>query len=188
VKNKKLKVKSSFMIMSKFNYSILVLGVALGLGLWSCGGNSTKKSENVFLNDFETLYGFNDKVDKGKAYSGECYYTIDSTIEYSTGFIKKFGKISSKKYSKVKFSAFVLLPSVATSVDMVIQVWDAKVNPIKVLSSPISGQLGINKWVEVSLELPLANLYGPDNDVRCFFFNANRNQLFVDDFKVEFFE
>jgi hypothetical protein len=72
---------------------------------------------------------------------------------------------------------------------MVIQVWDPKVNPIKVQSAPVTGQMGINKWIEVSLELPLTgNLYNPENDLRCFFFNVNRNQIFVDDFKVELFE
>ena len=89
----------------------------------------------------------------------------------------------------MKFSAFVFMPFPQSSADMVIQVWDPKLTPLKVQSAPVSGgQLGINQWKEVSLELPLATLYGPDNDVRCFFFNPTRSQLFVDDVKVEFFE
>jgi len=174
--------------MFKMNGLTFVLGAVLAMALWSCGEKGSVKNENVYLNDFEAFYGFNDKVDKGKAHSGECYYTIDSTIEYSMGFIRRFNKISAKKYSKVKFSAYVLIPSEATSVDMVIQVWNASGTPLKVQSAPVNGQLGINKWVEVSLELPLTDLYAPDNDVRCFFFNPNRNQVFLDDFKVEFFE
>jgi hypothetical protein len=178
------------MIMSKFKYWIVAASVALSLGIWSCGSSTTPKhSENVFENDYETLFGFNDKVEKGKAHSGECYYVIDSTVQYSMGFIKRFNKISGKKYSKVKFSAFVFMPFPQSSADMVIQVWDPKLTPLKVQSAPINGgQLGINQWKEVSLELPLATLYGPDNDVRCFFFNPTRSQLFVDDVKVEFFE
>ena len=168
---------------------MILLSFVLILGLWSCGGStSSKSSESVFVNDFESLYGFIEKVDKGKAYGGECYYTIDSTVQYSIGFNKKFNKISSKKYSKVKFSAFVLFPNANTSIDMVIQIWDPKINPIKVQSAPITGQLGINKWTEVSVELPLDTLYAPENDVRCFFFNPSGNQLYVDDFKVEFIE
>jgi hypothetical protein len=175
--------------MFKSSLLTLILGFAIAFSLSSCGGKGGAKNENVYLNDFEAFYGFNEKVDKGKAHSGECYYAIDSTLEYSIGFIRKFNKISSKKYKKVKFSAFVLLPAANSSVEMVIQVWDPKVTPLKVQSAPVTGQIGINKWTEVSLELPLTgNLYNPENDLRCFFFNANRNQIFVDDFKVELFE
>jgi hypothetical protein len=175
--------------MSKTSFSTIVLSFALGCALWSCGGKKNQaNSENVFLNDFEHFYGFNDKVDKGKAHSGECYYVIDSTVQYSIGFIKKFNKISDKRYKKVKFSAFVLLPNPDIALDMVIQVWDPKVNPLKVQSAPVNSQIGVNKWVEVSLELPLDQLYAPENDLRCFFFNPNRNQIFVDDFKVELME
>lgn len=175
--------------MFKLNGLTIALGAVLAVTLWSCGGKGGAKNENVHLNDFEAFYGFNEMVDKGKAHSGECYYTIDSTMDYSISFIKKFNKISPKKYNKVKFSAYVLLPAPNTSIEMVIQIWDPKLSPIKVHSAPVTGQVGINKWVEVSLELPLTNnLYNPENDLRCFFFNPNRSQVFVDDFKVELFE
>lgn len=173
---------------SKLSYFLFLLTV---LCFTSCR-NETKKggnSANTFNNDFEAHFGYNPNVIKGKAHSGECFYKMDSTMEFSLTFMKNFNQISGNSYAKVKFSAFVLLPDQTSSAAVTIQIWDGAGNPLKVESKTAnSSEIGLNLWKEVTLEMNLAGLYAPNHEVRCFIHNPLRQTLFIDDMSVEFFQ
>ena len=71
-------------------------------------------STNVLVrNDFEQLDGWvpvNPSLTTEFAHSGRYSTKVGGDIEYSLTFIKPLGLISSKRFRKVKFSAWVYLP------------------------------------------------------------------------------
>jgi hypothetical protein len=65
--------------MFKSSLLTLILGFAIAFSLSSCGGKGGAKNENVYLNDFEAFYGFNEKVDKGKAHVSSTKFHLRNT-------------------------------------------------------------------------------------------------------------
>lgn len=157
-------------------------------GLWSCAKEKTSLGEFAFLNDFEGQFGYNPHVVVGKtSYSGKAFCKMNNSLEFSPAFIQQFKNISPKSFRKVKFSAFVLIPDPGTAAALVIQVWSPANTPLKVDQVNVMGKgLGVNRWKQLSLELPLEGLLAPENQLRCFIHNPGLQQVYVDDCLVEF--
>lgn len=174
---------------SSFFYLLLFLGAALCLPSCKDEKHKAGNSANLHVNDFESHFGYIPRVQKGKAHSGEFYYAMDSTTEFSLTFMEKFGNISKSSYAKMKFSSSLFFTAQENNVALTIQIWDATGNPVKVESKTIGVKdIGLNKWGEASVELSLSNLYAPNNEVRCFVYNPGRQNVYIDDMQVEFFQ
>jgi hypothetical protein len=142
--------------------------------------------DNVFFNDFEGQFGYLPQVQRSKGHSGKCFYGFNPETEFSTTFMLPFKRITTKSFSKLAFNAFVYLPDQAASGSLVIQIYDTAGNRIGITQTDFNGEsLGVRRWKEVRVELPLKGLYSPDNEIRCFAFNPNRVFYQLDDFKVE---
>jgi hypothetical protein len=165
------------------------LSVLLIVLLTACKNDQQALSaEDVFLNDYESHFGNNVQVYKGQGHSGYCFYQMDSTLEYSMGFIQSFEKISSKTYKTAKISVYVMLSEKDNAASLVAQVW-AGGNTLKIVQKDFNGQeIEPNKWTKVELEFPLQGLYAPSHEFRAFVFNPNRKLLYLDDFQIEFLE
>ena len=161
------------------------------LFLLSCNNkkDNVGNSANIYTNDFESFFGYLSHVQKGKANSGQCYYAMDSTTEYSLTFMEKFQNISTKSYAKIQFSVSMLMANLEDNAALVIQIWDGSGTPIKVESKIISAKdIGVNKWSEATIDLNLKNLYAANHEVRCFVHNPSRQNLYLDDMTIEFFQ
>lgn len=161
--------------------------LCLGL-LWGCGKEKSELGEFAFFNDFEGQYGYNPNVVIGKtSHSGKAFCKMSNALEFSPAFIQQFKNISGKNFSKVRFSAYVLIPDPNTLASLVIQVWSPENTPLKVDQVNVTGtDLGVNRWKQLTLELPLKDLQAPDNQLRCFIHNPGLQNVYVDDCLVEF--
>lgn len=170
-------------------YIAIVISSLLSFTACQKDGNKGGNSANVYNNDFESHFGYTPHVEKGKGHSGECFYAMDSTTEYSLTFMKTFNKLSTNSYAKVKYSTFVLMPDADNSAALTIQIWDGAGNPLKVESKIVkASDVGQNKWVEVSAELSLVGLYAGNHEIRCFVHNPLRQAIYLDDMRVELFQ
>jgi hypothetical protein len=145
----------------RWNISALVI-----LVLTACQNDKKAlSSEDVFLNDYESHFGNNIQVYKGQGHSGYCYYQMDSTLEYSMGFIQSFEKISSKTYKTAKISAYVMLSEKDNAASLVAQVW-VDGNTLKIVQKNFTGQeIEPNKWLSWNSHckacMRLATSFGP---------------------------
>ena len=169
---------------SKSNTALVFALLMLGL---ACQKEAKTLGEFIFFNDFESQFGYNPNVALGKSHSGRAFFKLDANTEFSPAFIHQFKTIANRGFSKVKFTAYVLMPDPNNLGALVIQVWDPSNQPIKVEQKNFTAkEAGTNRWVELSLELPLAGLYTPENQIRCFVHNPGFQNFYVDDFTVEF--
>jgi hypothetical protein len=101
-------------IMKKNIY--LLLAGALFLG--ACSNSDDPVTEGtITFNNFEGVDGWNAKfptITKEKAHSGQYSLKVDKDNEYSVGFNKMLGEVSSKRPKKIKVEAWVFVPSKET--------------------------------------------------------------------------
>lgn len=161
--------------------------LCLGL-LWGCAKEKSELGEFAFFNDFEGQFGYNPHVSLGKvSHSGKAFCRMSNALEFSPAFIQQFKNISSVKFSKVRFSAYVLIPDAGTAAALVVQVWSPENTPLKVDQVNVLGSdMGTNRWKQLVLEMPLNDLLAPENQVRCFIHNPGLQNVYVDDCLVEF--
>lgn len=155
---------------------------------FACKKEATALGEFAFLNDFEGQFGYNPHVSLGKvSHSGKAFCRMSNALEFSPAFIQQFKNISAKQFSKVRFSAYVLIPDAGTAASLVIQVWSPENTPLKVDQVNVLGSdMGTNRWKQLVLEMPLKDLLAPENQVRCFIHNPGLQNVYVDDCLVEF--
>lgn len=170
-----------------------ILGILVTvLMLGACNQSEPGRSYEplVFTNDFDAHFGTNEKVVKGPAHSGFCALQMDSTLEFSPGFLRLFKDIHSKNPSKVKASYWVNLPNPDVTFYLVTQVWDVeKMVAIDVQTKEIkAADLPQKEWVELVQESTLTNLARPERQLRCFIHNPNRQKFLLDDFSLTFTE
>lgn len=163
---------------------LILMGVNLILG---CQNVQKTSKQWLFINNFESYFGYDSHVYFGKGHSGKAYYRMNPDLEFSPTFIQQFRAIDKQRFSKVIFSGYVYMPYFTNSAVMTIQIWGPNGQPIKVVKKNLYAQnMGINHWSKVSFELPLEKLYGPDNQLRCFIHNPSRQIFYLDDLRVEF--
>ena len=168
---------------NKLFISLWLIGVGVILG---CQDEKPKRPQ-IFTNDFESYFGYDNNVYLGKGYSGKAYYRMNPDLEFSPTFIQQFRAIDRQRFSKVIFSGYVYMPYFTNSAVMTIQIWAPNGQPIKVAKKNLYAQnMGINRWSKVSFELPLEKLFAPDNQLRCFIHNPSRQIFYLDDLSVEF--
>lgn len=156
--------------------------------VFACKKEATTLGEFAFLNDFEGQFGYNPHVSLGKvSHSGKAFCRMSNALEFSPAFIQQFKNVSARKFSKVRFSAYVLIPDAGTAAALVIQVWSPENTPLKVDQVNVLGNdMGTNRWKQLVLEMPLKDLLAPENQVRCFIHNPGLQNVYVDDCLVEF--
>jgi hypothetical protein len=167
--------------------TVIFLFLILALA-FACKKEATALGEFAFLNDFEGQFGYNPHVSLGKvSHSGKAFCRMSNALEFSPAFIQQFKNISAVKFSKVRFSAYVLIPDAGTAAALVVQVWSAENTPLKVDQVNVLGsEMGTNRWKQLVLEMPLSDLLAPENQVRCFIHNPGLQNVYVDDCLVEF--
>lgn len=161
--------------------------VSLSLCLGCTSKEKKEIGEFTFFNDFEGLFGYNPYVVAGKtSHSGKAFCKMGPDLEFSPAFIQQFKGISSKRFSKVIFTTYVLIPDPNATGAMAIQIWGPDNTPIKAEQRNFSSNdFGTNRWGEFSFELSLEGLDEPENQLRCFVHNPNKQNLYLDDFRVE---
>jgi len=167
--------------------TVIFLFLILALA-FACKKEATALGEFAFLNDFEGQFGYNPHVSLGKvSHSGKAFCRMSNALEFSPAFIQQFKNISAVKFSKVRFSAYVLIPDAGTAAALVVQVWSPENTPLKVDQVNVLGSdMGTNRWKQLVLEMPLSDLLAPENQVRCFIHNPGLQNVYVDDCLVEF--
>lgn len=162
--------------------------LSLGLGLLlSCAKEKNELGEFTFLNDFEGQFGYNPYVAVGKtSHSGKAFCRMGPDLEFSPAFIQQFKNIASKRFSKVIFTTYVLMPDPNATGAIAIQVWRPDNTPLKAEQKNFSSNdLGTNRWAQLSFELSLEGLDEPDHQLRCFVHNPGKQTVYLDDFRVE---
>lgn len=166
---------------------LLFLCLSLSLGMGCASKEKSEVGEFTFFNDFEGQFGYNPYVAVGKtSHSGKAFCRMGTDLEFSPAFIQQFKAISSKRFSKVIFTTHVLMPDPNATGAIAIQVWSPENAPIKVAQRNFSStDFGTNRWSEISFELSLEGLDEPENQLRCFVHNPNKQNLYLDDFRIE---
>lgn len=165
----------------------LVFYLFLSLVFSACDSRSEPNGKYAFLNDFEGGFGYFPNVILGVGHSGKAYFQMDETMEFGPTFTQTFKNVYGRPFSKINYSGYVMMPDPHNIAFLTVQVWDTTGSPLKIFQTEINAaNLGANRWKEVSIELPLADWYAPDRQVRCFVHNPGKQTFFLDDLKVEF--
>jgi len=168
-----------------------ILAVASILLVCASCNHSSKQKGLVYFNDFESCKGWTPGINlcKFPVYSGVFAYRMDSVHTFGPTLRLKFDDISPLPIRKVKYSMQVFLKNQNSQGKIVVAVdagdkknilWEAK--HIQDLAQ-ITGH-----WVEISGE---CNLYKNDanalsNFVSIYPWNISKEDIFIDDMRVEF--
>ncbi len=149
-------------------------------------GACSEKKNIVYENDTDYHDWINQQTIKSvsEPHSGSSASVSDSTHPYSLGFRKTIKNISSTKIKKVKFSYWVYSMNDSINATTVFSVdfngknisWEGR--PLKVEE--------LNKWVYKIEEFGLPRDAQPNNEVSLYIWNNAKQEIWLDDLKVEF--
>jgi hypothetical protein len=173
--------------MKKLIYaiSLLILGV-----LVSCSG-SHKQKGLVYFNDFEDSKGWNPfmNLTRFPAHSGGFSVKMDSVHVYGPTLRVRLNEISLLPIRKLKYSFWCFQKSTQAKAKFVVSIedpgnktllWEGK--DFKDLTTVIG------KWVEIKGECNLVKDKSNDgiNTVSIYPWNVSKEEIDIDDFRVEF--
>src|ERR1017187_4760350 len=163
---------------------MFVMVILLGLGC------TPKQNGLIFFNDFESIKGWAPAyLNKQPHHAGEYSNKLDSTSIYGVTFKLKFKDISDLAVKKVKISFWVLKSNVNDSSKFVVEVSDKDKNKVFWIAKNIEELVkSPQKWVKVSLEFAFLkeSITLPDNIISIYAWNLGKNEIYIDDEKIEF--
>lgn len=162
----------------------LVIVLLAGLGC------TPKQNGLVYFNDFESIKGWAPAyLNKQPHYSGEYSNKLDSVSIYGATFKLRFKDISDLPVKKVKISFWVLKSNVNDSSKFVVEVADKDKNKVFWIAKNIEELVkSPQKWVKVSLEFAFLkeSITQPENIISIYAWNLGKNEIYIDDEKIEF--
>ena len=172
--------------------TLLLLSSAT-LMISSCSKPETKVKEpvamsynNTELDEWNGIYSTR-KTDN--AHSGKTVAFVDSATTYSMGYSKSLETISKTKIDSVIFSYWAFLKSNKAKAKTVLSI-DKPDNSKNVfwLGNPIEDKVKeYNKWVFVTETFRLPPNLDPKNVLKLYIWNNSKEEILLDDFKVEFY-
>ena len=154
------------------------------------GCNKNKQQGLVYFNDFENIKGWTDVLlDRKPVHSGSYSNRLDSINTYGETFKLSFKEISDHIIRKVKVKLWVFFPNKEAKGKFVIEInqpdkknlfWIAK-NIEELVKTP-------GEWTQIEMEFSFVNkdYMLPQNVIKIFPWNLNKQPFFVDDVRLEF--
>ena len=155
--------------------------------LFSCG----KKPSNTiqFKFDYEHSYGWMDlTLEKGIAHSGLYSERIAADKEYSHGFTLSLTQIHSAPVKKMKVGVWANATEINAPVYLVLDVFVPGSNEhLKFVQKDLAPALQKKAgWRFFSAEIDLTGLQKREAIVKAYVWNSRQQNLWIDDFSIEF--
>lgn len=160
--------------------------------LISCIGCTNKSQQKglVYYNDFESIKGWTDiLLVKKPVHSGLYSNRLDSVHVYGETLKLTFNEISERHIKKVKIKFWVYLLDATQKSKLVLQIDQPDKKNIFWIGKSIEDYVKkTGEWTEVTLELSLVNeeFQLPQNIIKVFPWNLSKNEMYIDDMRVEF--
>ncbi|MBJ6144258.1 hypothetical protein [Hymenobacter sp. BT559] len=174
----------------------LLLGLAL-LGACSSNNKEVKTTDGatvVTFNDFEAGGGWLPDptlLAKGQAHSGQYAMIVNKDHEFSLTFNSTLGRLSPRKFKKLRLEAWAYMPDANATGNLGIQLMDAS-DQKQLYGDGISFRTTIKEygeWVPISKEFVLPDTITANQHLRMFLWRADaQSDVLVDDVKLSIVE
>jgi hypothetical protein len=168
---------------------------ALAALMLACNDNPVN-TKLTYTNNLETEYAFYTKhapnvIKVNDAHSGWFVSKIDAANAYSATFQMRVADISENPLKSVRFSAWVKMESNNTKPLLVVDIRDSAWNSLEWLPYNAFKEIDkLNKWIYVTSTVDLAekNRNNPNNFLRMYVSNGEKDAAYVDDISITFYE
>ena len=173
-------------------YKLVLISMAVIL-FSNCSTNENKRKEAIYMSynntELDEWNGTYSIKKSDNAHSGKSVAFIDSATTYSMGYIKTIENISKTKLDSVVFSYWILCKNDKAIAKTVISIDNATDNKnVFWAGNPIKDKVKeYNKWVQISESFKLPANIDPKNILKLFVWNNSKEEILLDDFKVEFY-
>lgn len=155
--------------------------------LFSCGKKQSTALQFNF--DYEHSFGWMDMtLEKGIAHSGNYSERIAADKEYSHGFTLSLAQIHSAPVKKMKAGVWANATEINAPVYLVLDVFVPGTNEhLKFVQKDLAPLLQKKGgWRFFSAEIDLSSIKTKDAIVKAYVWNSRQQNLWIDDFTIEF--
>ena len=144
----------------------------------------------VYYNDFESIKGWSPAyLNKSNHVSGEYSNKLDTSNVYGVTFKIKFKEVTDLKIKKLKISQMVLLNSINSQSNLVVEVTDPSNKKVFYLAKNIEQVVRREKkWVKVEevLTFPSDAITNPENTISIYSNDIGKSDIYIDNVRIEF--
>lgn len=149
---------------------------------------STPQEPVVIKTDIDKIDGWGvsyNTISELKAHSGKFSSKIDSLNQYSFAFDDYLINMKSEGISKIRFSAYVLVENVPSSVTLVGALGDGINKPLVWVGIDVKDKIQKpNEWTKIDGEVLVPLDYAENIKFGCYLFSPNKEVAYVDDFEI----
>lgn len=151
---------------------------------------SSPQEPTIIKNDMDVINGWEMNyytISELKAHSGKFSSKIDSTNQFSVAYkdLLKNMKPEGEVITKIRFSAWVLVETVPSSVSLVGALGDGINKPIAWVGYDVKDKIKTpNEWVKIEGDINVPENYADNIKFNAYLFSANKEVAFVDDFEI----
>lgn len=172
--------------------SKLLIVFTLSLSIFSCKSPNTQKEKEggIIKNNIDCLFGYNNTINitQGKAHSGVYFSKIDTVNRFGLTFVKQIKDLYTGKVGSLKASVWVSAKSLNSDCKLVVATTNANgqstswngFNLKEIIKTP-------SEWVEAKLDVDISAI-NPEDVLAIYVWNTGKEEVYVDDFEIEFFE
>ena len=166
------------------------------LALCSCSKPETSMDDEnlITFNNFESVDGWGNShpsITKEKAYSGKYATKVDQANEYSFGYDKLIGQITTKKPKKLKLEAWAYIPNKQEGGAQLVFVMTRPANNQQIIWEGIKFEdtHEFKEWTKVNKEINLPDNIEISDRVQVYLWRAGASQpVYIDDLKLSVLE
>ena len=171
----------------KLNLTLLILFALTIFGCTETDENTEKKI--TVVNDMEGYNCWTDikSIAKTSAKSGNYACKLDTSVEFSFGYINKLSNISKELPKKVRVNLFTFTSKPGIKASLVLQIDSANGKSVYWQSRCLDSYLMIqDKWNEVNETFDIPKNSNPNHTIRIYVWNNLKKEFLFDDLKIDF--
>ena len=153
--------------------------------LTSC---SEPQEPTVIKNSVDEVAGWGmnySTLSQVKVHSGTLSSRVDSVNQYSVGYKDFVKNFKVENVSKIRYSAWVLVETVPSSVSLVGALGDGVNKPIAWVGIEVRDKIkNPNEWVRIEGEISVPEEYAENIKFNTYLFSPNKEVAYVDDFEI----
>jgi len=151
-------------------------------------GCSTPQEPIVIKNSIDETAGWEINyytISEMKAHSGKFSSKIDSTYQYSVAYKELLKNMKAEDLTKIRYSAYVLVETVPSSVTLVGAIGDGINKPIGWVGVDVKDKIkNPDEWTKIEGEIAVPENYADNIKFGCYLFSPNKEVAYVDDFEI----
>ncbi len=149
---------------------------------------STPQEPVVLKSSIDKIDGWGisyNSLSENKAHSGKLSSKIDSVNQYSLGFDDYLKNMKSDGITKIRFSAYILIETVPSSVTLVGVIGDGTNKPISWVGVAVKDKIQKpNEWTRIEGEVIVPENCADNIKFNTYLYSCNKEVAYVDDFEI----